>query len=334
MHNVLTAGLVLSALLVSAGARAQQQQQPPQQPPAAQPPARPALAMPEEMRRTMAAQQAAENALPNTPGSGPYPAVMEVDPTLPDHVVYRPRDLRALGGKKLGIVIWGNGGCTDDGASARLHLAELASHGYLVIASGKILSGPSRPADAPTPTFMTTTGADMIQALDWAIAESSRKGSNYAGRIDPRAVAFSGHSCGGILSIQIANDPRVKTLIIHNSGVFPNNPQRPTLITDKAWLQDRLHTPIIYIVGNETDVGHPVALDDFARIAKVPVFLGQLDVGHGGTFRQPNGGLAAKAAVAWLDWQLRGDRRAGAQFIGADCGLCRDSAWKVQRKGF
>ena len=29
----------------------------------------------------------------------------------------------------------GNGGCSDDGASSRSHLLEIASHGYLVIAS-------------------------------------------------------------------------------------------------------------------------------------------------------------------------------------------------------
>jgi len=280
-----------------------------------------------------AAQQAAFDAVPDTPGSGPFPAVMESDPTLPDHVIYRPRDLAAVGHKRLGILIWGNGGCSDDGASARLHLAEIASHGYLVIASGRILSGPAKAPGSPTPTLMTTTGADMIRGLDWAIAENSRRDSPYFNRIDTQAVAFSGHSCGGILSIQMSNDPRVKTLIIHNSGVFPNKPERPTLITDKTWLQDRLHTPILYIIGNESDVGHPVALDDFSRINHVPVFLGQLDVGHGGTFREPNGGRAAAAAVAWLDWQLRGDKRAAAQFVGTNCGLCRDSAWKVQRKG-
>jgi hypothetical protein len=30
------------------------------------------------------------NRVPDTPGDGPYPAVMELDPGLPDHVIYRP----------------------------------------------------------------------------------------------------------------------------------------------------------------------------------------------------------------------------------------------------
>src|SRR6478735_4346732 len=91
---------------------------------------------------------------PDTPGTGPYPAMKEEDPTLAAHVVYRPKDVAAMGKQKLGVVAWGNGGCSDDAASTRFPLLEIASHGYLVIASGKILSGPGappRPPAAPRP---------------------------------------------------------------------------------------------------------------------------------------------------------------------------------------
>src|SRR5690242_2750932 len=33
-------------------------------------------------------------------------------------------------------------------------------------------------------------------------------------------------------------------------------------------------------------------------------------------------GKAAAAVVAWLDWQLRGDRKAARMFVGKDCELC------------
>ena len=82
-----------------------------------------------------------QNSRPDTPGTGPYPAMKEEIPALPRHVVYRPANVPAMGAQKLGVVAWGNGGCSDDAASARFHLLELASHGYLVIASGRILSG-------------------------------------------------------------------------------------------------------------------------------------------------------------------------------------------------
>ncbi len=105
------------------------------------------------------------------------------------------------------------------------------------------------------------------------------------------------------------------------------------LVTDKAWLQN-LHTPVLYIIGNISDVGSAVARDDFSRIDHVPVFLAQLDVGHGGTFKEPFGGAAARAARLWFDWQLKGKRSAAASFSGAQCGLCTDPIWVIQRKRF
>ena len=88
------------------------------------------------------AQADAGNSRPDEQGAGAYPALKEEDPGLPDQVIYRPLDLDALGDRKLGVVAWGNGGCSFDGASSRFHLLELASHGYLVIAGGRIFSGP------------------------------------------------------------------------------------------------------------------------------------------------------------------------------------------------
>ena len=85
------------------------------------------------------------NNRPDTPGTGRFAAMKEEVPSLPGTRDLRPKDLAALGGVKLGVVAWGNGGCSDDGASSRFHLLEIASHGYLVIASGRILSGPGAP---------------------------------------------------------------------------------------------------------------------------------------------------------------------------------------------
>jgi hypothetical protein len=75
-------------------------------------------------------------------------------------------------------------------------------------------------------------------------------------------------------------------------------------------------------------------MDDFARLAHVPVAIANLPVGHGGTFQEPNGGAAASVAGSWLDWQLRGDATAARRFVGDDCGLCSDSKWQFERKNF
>jgi hypothetical protein len=286
-------------------------------------------------------RQAEINQRPDTPGTGRYPAMKEEVASLPRHVVYRPKDLAALGNTKLGVVAWGNGGCSDDGASSRFHLLEIASHGYLVIASGQILSGPGAPPREPRPAPPQgqlppprTKVSDLTDAVDWALAENQRKGSPYFGRIDPTQIAYSGWSCGGVQALQVAKDPRVKTLVIHNSGVLNNGPTTMTDISVGKEVLQTLHTPVIYIEGGPKDIAYENGMDDFKRITTVPAAIANLPVGHGGTFNEPNGGAAASVAVSWLNWQLRGDSQSAKRFVGEDCGLCKDAQWSLERKQF
>jgi predicted acyl esterase len=297
-----------------------------------------------DARAAAAAEQRARlDAIPDTAGTGPYPSLKEEVASLPDHVVYRPADLGKLGKRKLGLYIFGNGACSNDGASSRLHLLEIASHGYVAIAPGRIRNGPGttvppsppeRPVapsgDAPQKLPKPpTTSADLLSALDWALAQNQDPGSPYHGKIDPKAVAISGFSCGGLQALQIAADPRVKTLIVMNSGIFNDNTQGISGIDVSKSLLDKIHTPTLYILGGETDIAYANGMDDFKRIRHVPAYVGNLvGVGHGGSYWQPNGGKAAAAVVAWLDWQLRGDKRAAKTFTGKDCGLCKDPAWQ------
>ena len=295
-----------------------------------------------------AAEAASRDAIADTPGTGRFPALKEETASLPNHVVYRPARLDALGGTKLGLYIFGNGGCSDDGASARLHLLEIASHGYLAIAPGRIRTGPGAtvppsPAPAPpqagnaAPQSLPPPGTrytDLKTALEWALAQNGDPHSPYHHRIDPQAVAVSGYSCGGLQALRIAADPRVKTLVMMNTGIFNSGSQVPIPDMDmpKSVL-DTLHTPTLYVLGGEKDIAYANGMDDFSRIGHVPVFVGNiLNVGHGGTYWEPNGGKAAAAVAAWLDWQLRGDRRAAKTFVGKKCGLCTDPAWVVQKK--
>ena len=283
------------------------------------------------------------NARPDTPGSGQFPAMKEEVAALPRHVVYRPKDLGGLGRQKLGVVAWGNGGCSNDAASSRFHLLEIASHGYLVLASGRILSGPGAPprepraAGAPQPGAIQpprTLSTDLTDAITWALAENTRSGSPYFGRIDPSLVALSGWSCGGLQALEMAKDPRVKTMVLHNTGIFNEGRSAiPGMDVQKSALST-IHTPVIYILGGPTDIAYANGMDDFNRIAHVPVAVANLPVGHGGTFNQPNGGAAASVAVSWLDWQLRGDAKSAKRFVGDDCGLCQDAQWSLQRKQF
>ena len=54
-------------------------------------------------------------------------------------------------------------------------------------------------------------------------------------------------------------------------------------------------------------------------------------VGHGGTYRQPHGGEFTIPALAWLDWQLKGDKQAATMFEGEDCGLLKRKDWSISK---
>jgi hypothetical protein len=278
------------------------------------------------------------NTLPDTPGTGRFPALKETDPRLPGQVIFRPANLAALGATKLGVYAFGNGACTDDAAHTRLHLLEVASHGYLVISPGAFYTGPgaiTRPANLPPagPNAVLTTHAQLGEAITWALAENARPGSAYFGKIDPKAIAVSGFSCGGLQAMFNARDPRVGTVVMMNSGLFVDGPTTMAGMTGDKKLLDTLHTPILYVLGGDTDIAYAAGMDDFARITRVPAAVANINKGHGGTYWEPNGGPAAQVVVKWLDWQLRGDATAGRMFKGKDCGLCRDKAWSLKTKG-
>jgi len=295
---------------------------------------------PELVERVAAAEAAAERG-----GAGPFPAVMLDEPGLPTHTVYRPADLAAAASRgALPIIAWGNGACVNYGNRFRYFLTEIASQGYLVLAIGPI--GPVwlewntqargdpnvRPEDRAAPSH----AEQLIDAIDWALAENQRADSVYFGRLDATQVAVMGMSCGGLQAIAAAADPRVKTLMVWNSGTFPEGtkPLAGTGEASKASLT-LLHTPVAYITGDASDIAFDNANDDYAAISAVPIFRAwQLGIGHSGTYREPAGGSFTPVGIAWLDWQLKGDQHAGRMFSGETCGLCTDERWVVMRKGW
>jgi dienelactone hydrolase len=272
-------------------------------------------------------------------GSGAYPALYEARADLPDHVFYRPTRLASLGRAKLGIYVFGNGGCSADGTSSRNHLLEIASHGYLVIASG-VIPDAAQPAVPPPPPAApgaklqaATPTAALVEAIDWAVRENDRAGSPFFHRIATDEVAVSGWSCGGLQALSAAQDPRVRTAVIMNSGFFPADSPIGGVVSDKKLL-GTLRGSVLYILGGPTDIAAANGTDDYRRIAGIPAALVNIPVGHGGTYMQPHGGLAAQVVTAWLDWRLKGSAAARARFSGRDCGFCRDRRLTLERKNF
>ncbi len=87
-------------------------------------------------------------------------------------------------------------------------------------------------------------------------------------------------------------------------------------------------------MGGPSDIAYANAMDDFARVAHVPIVMTNLDVGHGGTYHLPHGGEFTPVALAWLDWHLKGNPSASKMFLGDDSELSRDPKWTVEVKNF
>jgi hypothetical protein len=255
-----------------------------------------------------------------TPGTRPpleqrYTALFETDTRLANHTVYRPQNLNAVT-HDMPIVVWGNGACRADGTWFQEFLTPLAAHGVLVVASGN-------------PGGSGTTNLQMlIDAIDWAVAENGRAGSKYQGRLDTNAVVAMGQSCGGIEAINASSDPRVRSTVLWNSGIFSTG--------DKSALQ-RLHGPTAWFTGGQSDIAYANAVDDYGRVlSRVPAVLGHYgNVGHLNLFADPEiERHIVTVAADWLDATLYGNATARRQFVGSGCGLCSGTPWVIQSKNW
>lgn len=262
-------------------------------------------------------------------GTGAYKAVMVTEPSLDAHTIFRPADLTPFGKKNpLPVLVWGNGACTNSPWEHVNFLNEIASHGFIVVATGYM------PAEDGGRYFgPMSTSAQQLESIDWVIARNEDKESPYYHKLDVNAIAAAGMSCGGLQTLENSADPRIKTIMICNSGSFidqstavPNMPQ-----PSKDKLQE-IKVPIMYLLGGETDIAYINGMDDFSRINQVPAFAANYPVGHGGTYAQPHGGEFSVVALAWLEWQLKNDPEAAKMFQGEPCGVAQREGWTADKK--
>jgi len=277
--------------------------------------------------KTLFAQELASRTIEDG-GTGKYSAVMTTQASLPTHTVFRPKDISQFGANnKLPVIAWGNGACYNSPWEHVNFLNEIASHGFLVVAIGDM------PKESGEQVKERSRSSQLVDAIDWAIAQNKDRKSPFYQKIDVKKIAVSGMSCGGLQTLEVSSDPRVSTMVVCNSGIFntPGNGKSNMPDLTKENLK-KIHTPTLYMLGGEKDIAYANGMDDYRQINHVPVFVANMDVGHGGTYSQPHGGEFAKVAAAWYKWQLKGDSEAGKMFTGDPAGLAENSNWRYEKK--
>ncbi|KAF2279228.1 uncharacterized protein EI97DRAFT_455503 [Westerdykella ornata] len=239
-------------------------------------------------------------------GTGPYPAKYTTDPGLPNHTIYVPQNLNAVNGT-MPVVVWGNGACSANGLSQANFLTEIASWGFIAIASG----GPNQQG--------STTAAMMKASIDFASSSTS----GVFAKVNKNAIAAAGWSCGGVEAYEQAQDARVKALGIFNSGQMSEDGTRKVVPYIKG-------KPVFYFLGGPSDIAYNNGMRDYRALSSgVPSWNGNLPVGHGGTYDQVNGGKFGKAAQLYFRWVLKGDTSVSSFFTGDGA---RADGWTVERK--
>ena len=227
----------------------------------------------------------------------------------------------------LPVVIWGNGGCAVDKTKYKRVLSTIASHGFLVVTT----AGPPPQEGAPR---KQATAADLTAAVDWVEAENKRYGSPLKGKIETRKIAVMGQSCGGALALTLGGDPRVGTIGVFSSGmqVGGGTPSASATFPGAEALK-KLHGPVLLINGHERDFMMARSKATYDAIDNEPAFYGaRHGAGHTATVYHPGGGEYANVASNWVLYVFKGDKKAGAMFVGKKCGLCTNSNWDTASK--
>ena len=262
-------------------------------------------------------------------GTGIYKVIMKEEPSLSrEHTLFIPQDLSKFDQKHpLPVLVWGNGACANSPWEHMNFLNEIASHGYIVLATGEIpmvdewYKGPMSRAE------------QQIESLDWIFAQNADPASPYYQKIDTKNVCVAGMSCGGLQTLFNCADPRITAIMICNSGLFKQSNAAQAVggmpMPPKEKLKD-IHCPVIYILGGKTDIAYENGMDDFHLIQHVPACAANFPVGHGGTYRDAHGGEFTVPALAWLNWQLKGDQQAAKMFIGKNPRLLQRKDWTLE----
>jgi len=241
------------------------------------------------------------------------------DPGINEGTIFRPAELG--GNEKYPIFVWGQGACSRDGLANATAMAEIASHGYFVVADGTPNGSGNRTMDRADLAGM---GAPLMGYVDWAVAENAKPCSVYYQSLETTKIASNGFSCGGLMAQGTVLDPRIVTWGVTSSGMAG--------ATEEFY--DAVHTPVLFVEGGPEEVAYDGGLQGYERISElgVPVMWFDKPLGHGGDLFAADGGDFTKINLAWLNWWLKDDETASGKgmLVGASCPYCSDPTWDVR----
>lgn len=240
--------------------------------------------------------------------------------------VFRPSSYRSLGFKSP-IITWGNGTNATPGMYSTL-LSHFASYGFTVIASTLTNTG---------------SGREIAGGVRFLVAANAAAGNTFTRHLNVHEVAAVGHSQGATGAVRVATmDSRlissVMTFSLPNvKWSFPNS-DCPVKADCEANPR-RLTQPIFFISTHgpiDSIIASPATeRADFHSVAGRAV-LGIIavsgdhladhnsdqDTAFGGS---PEGELGY--STAWLEYTLRGDRRAAPAFTGSHPEIMSNADW-------
>lgn len=273
---------------------------------------------------TLISKQIVKQKIVEQGGSGLFKAIAVIPKSLPDFTVYRPQNMEwaYVREQKMPVLVFGNGGCSDTSIEYEKMLTDIASHGYVVVAVGplQIVNNDRK--------VLHTESSALTVAINWILAQSKDKNSDFYQYIDTAKIAAAGHSCGGAQVLSICADKRIKTCLILNAGMGDM-----TMAGASHASLANLHTPIVYITGGPSDVAYNNARLDYERISNVPVAWADLPTaGHGGTYAHHFGGDYSRMVLDWMDWQFKGEKSNASIFINGD--VSKYKGWIIKSKQF
>ncbi|HVZ34728.1 MAG TPA: hypothetical protein VG963_20005 [Polyangiaceae bacterium] len=228
--------------------------------------------------------------------------------------------------ERFPLLTWGDGTFTSPTFYEHL-INHVVSYGFIVVGSNSADVG---------------TGKEMLQAVEWALAQDQDANSPIHGKIDREQIGAFGHSQGGSGTVETGKDPRIRAIAPLSGVPLQNTEQEVSMV----------QCPTFYIT-TAGDIATPESVQAAYDATQTPAVFGVTNGGNHDEYADveddPGGLLSAfagltsndgkrtRAAVAaWFDWQLKGRDELRALFVGDDCGFCGDSAdWSMfQSKDF